>query len=146
LGARRIEDASADASADLSKNKGAEIALDLSAQFRRLSGAVRMIVPPALTSRAPSVNEPVLRAIARARKWYKMLVKGEVSSLHALGRSTGLNERYVSRVLRCAFLAPDIVKSIADGEQPEYLTLDRLMRAMPAAWTEQRARFVGLQR
>jgi ParB-like chromosome segregation protein Spo0J len=83
-------------------------------------------------------NEVLVKAIARARQWYEMLVAGKVESLHALAKVTGLNERYVSRVLRLAFLAPDIVRVIMDGSQPRALTLDRLMRGFPEAWAEQR--------
>ena len=52
-----------------------------------------------------------------------------------------LSESYVRRILRFAFLAPDIVESIAEGRQPRGLTLDRLLGPVPFAWAEQRQRF-----
>ena len=40
-----------------------------------------------------------------------------------------------------AFLAPDIVESIAEGRQPRGLILERLLSPVPLAWAEQRQRF-----
>jgi hypothetical protein len=124
------------------RTNGDEIALDVETRFKRLSGAVRMIVPPSVSTALPAVNEVLLKAVARAHQWHEMLRSGQMPSLHALAKATRLNERYVSRVLRCAFLAPDIVKAIVDGTQPRHLTLDRLMRGVPPVWADQRRRFL----
>lgn len=117
------------------------LVLQCDVRFRRLSGAVRLIVPPA-SSADNAVNDALVKALARARQWYTGIASGEVPSLHALSRSTGLNERYVSRILRCALLAPDIVQVIVDGRQPPHLTLDLLLRGIPGSWKEQRERFL----
>lgn len=52
-----------------------------------------------------------------------------------------LNEAYVRRILRLAFLAPDIVESIAEGRHPRALTLQRVLGPVPLAWAEQRRQF-----
>jgi site-specific DNA recombinase len=45
----------------------------------------------------------------------------------------------VSRVLQCAFLAPDIVEAILDGRQPSNLSLERLTGSgLPLSWIVQR--------
>jgi hypothetical protein len=46
--------------------------------------------------------------------------------------------RYLSRVLECAFLAPDIVVAILDGRQPHDLSVQKLWDDLPANWSEQR--------
>jgi site-specific DNA recombinase len=141
LGIRSVPTEAAAGGPELAKGDNADITLDVAARFRRLSGAVRMIVPAALETHTPAVNEVLLRAVVRGRRWYEMLVSGGVSSLHALAKNTGLHERYVSRILRCAFLAPDIVEGILDGLHPPHLTLDRLMKGVPADWDRQRRVF-----
>jgi hypothetical protein len=46
------------------------------------------------------------------------------------------------RLVRLAFLAPDIQKAILEGRQPDDLTLARLMKAeIPLLWSEQRRIF-----
>jgi site-specific DNA recombinase len=46
----------------------------------------------------------------------------------------------VSRLIRMAFLAPDIVESIVDGRQPSDLTAQALIRriAIPLDWRLQK--------
>ena len=48
--------------------------------------------------------------------------------------------RYVGRLIRLAFLAPDIVESIVEGRQPTTLTAEALTRhiALPLSWRSQR--------
>ena len=46
----------------------------------------------------------------------------------------------VRRLLRLAYLAPDIVESIAEGRS-RGLALERLFGPVPFAWSEQRHRF-----
>ena len=52
----------------------------------------------------------------------------------------GIAVRYVSRLIRLAFLAPDIVESIVDGRQPSNLTAQTLTRriAIPLDWRLQK--------
>ena len=49
-----------------------------------------------------------------------------------------MTERYVSRIMRLAFLAPDIVEAILGGYQPTDLELERLLKGIPISWDAQR--------
>jgi hypothetical protein len=46
----------------------------------------------------------------------------------------------VSRILRLALLAPDIVEAILEGRTKPALMLERLERPLPACWDEQHGR------
>jgi hypothetical protein len=48
--------------------------------------------------------------------------------------------RYVGRLIRLAFLAPEIVDSIVEGRQPTTLTAEALTRRieLPLSWGSQR--------
>jgi site-specific DNA recombinase len=52
----------------------------------------------------------------------------------------GLAVRYVGRLIRLAFLAPDIVESIVEGRQPTSLTAEVLTRhiELPLEWRSQK--------
>ena len=54
------------------------------------------------------------------------MVDGSLHNGRSIAGSSGLNPRYVRRVLQCAFLAPNIVEAILDGQQPHNLTVGKL--------------------
>lgn len=53
---------------------------------------------------------------------------------------------YIRRLVRLAFLAPDLQRAILAGRQPPGLTLEQLMRSsMPPLWADQAAMFEALE-
>jgi hypothetical protein len=56
-------------------------------------------------------------------------------------RAEKIGSSFVSRVVRLALLAPDIVEAILAGKQPASLTLKDLMAPFPVEWSGQRERF-----
>ena len=50
-----------------------------------------------------------------------------------------ISKSYVSRILRLALLAPDIVEAILGGWADQRVMLERLERPLPVGWEEQRA-------
>jgi len=57
-----------------------------------------------------------------------------------VAREEGLNKSHVSRLVRLAFLAPDIITAVLEGRQPVTLTANKLMAdtRRPIDWAEQR--------
>lgn len=49
-----------------------------------------------------------------------------------------MTDRYVGHILRCAFLAPDLVEAILQGHQPPELTLDQMLHNLLLDWAKQR--------
>jgi site-specific DNA recombinase len=82
----------------------------------------------------------LIKAIARAHDWYEQIVAGGMTGRRSIGKATGLDERYVAQILHAAFLAPDIVDAILDGQQPVGLTMEKLRKRPPVDWQEQRTR------
>jgi hypothetical protein len=115
------------------------IRLEIEARVKRCGGEMRLVLPPDSRGqvRSHSVSS-LIKALARAHKWHEWIMAGEVSGQRAIAQRLGLNERYVSRVLQCAFLAPDIVEAILDGRQPSNLSCERLTVRLPLSWIEQR--------
>ena len=67
------------------------------------------------------VDNAMVKALARAFRWRKMLDEGVHATLEDLARAKGVHATYVSRVLRLTLLAPEIVEAILDGRQPAEL-------------------------
>jgi hypothetical protein len=87
----------------------------------------------------PRVDNAMVKALARAFRWRKMLDTGVYSTIEDLAKSKGIGKTYVSRVLRLTLLAPEIVEAILDGRQPAGLALDRLLQGFPLEWEAQRS-------
>jgi hypothetical protein len=81
----------------------------------------------------------MVKALARAFRWRRMLDEGVYATLEELARAKGAHATYVSRVLRLTLLAPNIVEAILDGRQPVELQLDDLLEGFSLEWNEQDA-------
>ncbi|MAL82987.1 MAG: hypothetical protein CMF11_01350 [Idiomarina sp.] len=86
-------------------------------------------------------DNTLVKALARAFRWKRMLESGEFATTAELAESEGIAPSYMTRVLRLTLLAPDIVDAILDGKQGPEVTLARVLEPFPAAWNEQRQRF-----
>ena len=86
-------------------------------------------------------DDTLLKALARAHRWRRMLENGQASSINELAEIEKINASYISRILRLTSLAPDIVTAILNGRQPRTLQLANLMDDMPVEWDRQREMF-----
>lgn len=100
-----------------------------------------IILPGNSASRQPRIDRELILALARARSWIRMLCRGEVADTAEIAQRHGLSEPHVRRLLRLAYLAPDIVEAIVEGRQPRTLTVKLLLQGIPLDWSDQRAAF-----
>ena len=109
------------------------------------AGAIRLVVsrdtPGAVQV---ATREPTHPHLAQAHQWLAQLLSGEVSSLRRIAAAVGKSERYVSKVIRVAFLAPDLVEAVLEGRAFIGLTLAKLTKDLPSDWNEQRRLFAVL--
>ena len=86
------------------------------------------------------VDPSLLKLVSRSHQWYSELVTGQQPSLAAIGQHEGLTASFVGRVLPLAFLSPEIVAAILNGDHPPELTADTLVKRveLPSGWDEQR--------
>lgn len=69
---------------------------------------------------------------------------GRSANLAEIAEAEGVTLTYVTRVLRVAFLAPDLKRAILDGAQSDRLTLEDVMRNdLALDWSDQRRRYVA---
>ena len=108
-------------------------------QLKRRGVELRLIVGDHNRS-AAIVDLSLLKAVARAHRWFDEISTGKARSLAAIAAREGLAVRYVGRLIRLAFLAPDIVESIVEGRQPTTLTTEALTRRieLPLSWCAQK--------
>jgi hypothetical protein len=117
------------------------ISVDLPMTFK-LRGGRKVIVLPDGTQGNPApmatIDNTMIKAIARAFRWQKLLENGTYGCLEEIARAEKIGASFVSRVVRLALLAPDIVEAILAGKQPaSALTLKDLMLPFPVEWAGQ---------
>lgn len=89
----------------------------------------------AATARKP--DSTLVKALARAFRWKRMLDSGEFTTIAELAEREGIAAPYLARTMRLAQLAPDLIEVILDGRQPRDLTLEALRGQIPEDWSKQ---------
>ena len=82
-------------------------------------------------------DSTLVKALARAFRWKRMLESGEFATIAELAEREGIAASYMTRVLRLTLLAPDIVEAILDGKQAPEVTLARVLEPFPIDWAAQ---------
>ena len=107
----------------------------------------KLIVPPAGTDSvmAPSSFDlPLIRTLGKAFYLQGLINSGEVANASELARSLKFEVGWVCEVLRMTRLAPDIIRAILDGRQPQHLNLHAVRGReveLPLDWNKQRGLF-----
>ena len=110
-------------------------------KVRRKNGRPK-ILPPAnyLPSEDQTQDPHILRAIGRAWSWRRRMEAGEFGTVRDLAIAVNLAERHVSRQLRLAYLAPEVLKRLTCGREASALSLHDLCFVSSLPWHEQRSR------
>lgn len=99
-------------------------------------GRKEMHLPEGATHTRRTDNT-LVKALARAFRWKRMLESGEFATIAELAEREGIAPSYMTRVLRLTTLAPELVEAILDGRQGTQVSLTRLLDPFPVAWEEQ---------
>jgi hypothetical protein len=85
------------------------------------------------------IDNTLIKALARAFRWKRMLEDGRYASITDIARAEKLDRTYVGDILRLTLLAPEIVEAIVAGRQSAKMTLPVLMKGFAVEWNEQNA-------
>ena len=121
---------------------GRTLAIRIPMRFRRRGGRKVIITPEGAACwapHAPRLDSTLIRALARAHRWKRLLEDGVYTSLAELSERETINPSYVSRILRLSLLAPEIVEAILDGRQARSLQLADLMKPFSMEWEKQKS-------
>jgi hypothetical protein len=112
--------------------------------IRTRGGRKLILTPDGTPASLPTRVRPdsaLLKALARAFRWQKMLREGDYQTLEEIADAENINPSYVSRLLRMTLLAPEIVEAILAGSHPAGLTRAKAMQPFPMEWSRQRINF-----
>ncbi|WP_413852211.1 hypothetical protein [Albidovulum sp.] len=125
-------------------NRGATIpeTVTLHVPFRvvKRGGRKEMQLPEGATH-SRRADSTLVKALARAFRWKRMLESGEFATVAELAEREGIAASYMTRVLRLTLLAPDIVEAVLDGRQGPEVTLTQVLEPFPLTWQHQAQHF-----
>ena len=99
-------------------------------------GRKEMILPPSAQTRRQA-DDSLIKALARAFRWKRMLDSGAFATIGDLAAKEGIAPSYMTRVMRMTLLAPAIVEAIVEGRQGPEVTLAGLMEPFEPEWEHQ---------
>jgi hypothetical protein len=82
-------------------------------------------------------DNALLKALARAHRWRRMIESGELASITDLAKAEKVNQSYACRMLRLTLLAPCVIVEILNGQHRSDLMLKQLMKPLPITWDDQ---------
>jgi len=114
------------------------IRLSIPASLKRTGKEMKFIVEGVANSAPPDTT--LIRLLARGQKIAKRMFQPNCPPLEAVAHEEKITPSYATRLVRLAFLAPDIVAAILAGKQPAELTANKLMAdtRLPLDWRDQR--------
>ena len=107
--------------------------------FKKHGGRKSVISPDGgiWEPRVPLVERTLVRALARAFRWQRLLDEGTHATFDDLAKAEGVSQSHVSRMLRLTLLPPVLVEAILAGRQPEGMRLAGLLAGFPDEWSHQ---------
>ena len=116
------------------------VTLHLPFRIVRRGGRKEMQLPEG-AAQSRRIDNTLVKALARAFRWKKMLESGEFATIAELAEREGIAPSYMTRVLRLTLLAPDIVEAILEEAQGPEVTLARVLEPFPLTWQHQTMHF-----
>jgi ParB-like chromosome segregation protein Spo0J len=86
--------------------------------------------------RRPKIDGVLLKALARAHRWQRLLDEGRFGTLAELAEAERISRSYICRVLRLTLPAPKIIERILNGRPPAALA--QFLKPVPVEWGRQR--------
>jgi hypothetical protein len=108
-------------------------------RVRKVGGRKLVVLPDGAKAPAtcPRPDSALIKALARAFRWKRMLESGAFATIGDLAKREGIAPSYMTRVMRMTLLAPEIVQAILDGRQGPEVTLAAVLEPFAVEWEGQ---------
>lgn len=105
---------------------------------RRRNGRARIVPPePGTHFQSRSQDPHILKALGRAWAWRRRLEEGEAATIHDIAKAEGFTDRFVSRMVRLAYLSPDVLQRLVVTRDPPSVSVNELIEVTYLPWARQ---------
>ena len=118
------------------------IVLTANVRIKRRGGVIRLVRVDGRPGDATRPQPSLINLVAKAHCWWRQLAQGQID-ITELAQMEGVTGSYVTRVVRLAFLSPQVVEAILHGHQRADVTSTGLTigGVLPMCWSCQADRF-----
>ena len=103
---------------------GETITIHIPMTFRKRGGRKEIVTPDgAPWAPRQGVDNAMIKALARAFRWQRMLDEGVCATIEELAKRERVNRGYMCSVMRLTLLAPDLVDAVLNGQHGPQMTL-----------------------
>jgi DNA invertase Pin-like site-specific DNA recombinase len=125
---------------------GAPAVITIAADVRltRTGRVVRLVHRDGRAAAVSSgADHSALKLLVTARRWWAILRAGEIR-IKELAAQEGVSASWMTRVVRLAFLSPEMVDAVLADASPAHIDALALIRGegMPGCWKQQRSRYL----
>ena len=108
---------------------------------RRRNGRPRIVPPePEAHFQSRSQDPHILGALGRAWAWRRRLEAGEAATIQEIAKAEGFTDRFVSRMIRLAYLSPDVLERLVISRDSPSVSVNELIEATYLPWAGQMGR------
>jgi len=116
-------------------------------EYRRRNGRTQILPPENRLDAEDRQQDPhILRTLARAWKWRRKLETREANTVSDLAAAENLSDRFVSRQIRIAYLAPAVIERMMVKQEIPAVRIIDLIDAVSLPWAEQEAAVFGVSK
>ncbi|GHC61942.1 hypothetical protein [Neogemmobacter tilapiae] len=107
--------------------------------IHKRGGRKEIVLPVGAPNQRPRIDSSLIKALARAFRWQRMLESGEFATIGDLAAREGIAPSYMTRIMRLTLLPPEMVEAILDGRQGAEVTLAGVLEGAAAEWVGKQA-------
>jgi hypothetical protein len=110
-------------------------------RVKKRGGRKEICLPAETPQQHRAPDNVLVKALARAFRWKRMLDSGEFNTITELATHEKMAPSYMTRVLRLTLLAPELIEIILDEQHKAEVTLAQLVEPFPIEWSKQVEQF-----
>jgi hypothetical protein len=109
---------------------------------RRRNGRPKILPPETAMDHQSRAQHPhILKTLGRAWAWRRRLESGEASTVQDIAKAEKVTDRFVSRIMRLAYLSPDVLERLLIAREPPAGSVYEIIDTTYLPWAEQIDKF-----